>query len=170
MSEKSDWEQGYDQARRRFYGERKVLTARIAKLEEAEKAATWPNVGDTYFLITSDDIIFSSRWGEKPADRLCLATGNCFRTKAEAEKELEARKVIAELRRCAVARKFVVGKYNYGISCNLQTEVLEVNVWQCNASSFGQVYFETLDQARSAIQTVGAARIIAAAKWLAMGE
>jgi hypothetical protein len=35
MSEKSDWEQGYDQARRRFYGERKVLTARIAKLEEA---------------------------------------------------------------------------------------------------------------------------------------
>ena len=33
MSEKSDWEQGYDQARRRFYGERKVLTARIAKLE-----------------------------------------------------------------------------------------------------------------------------------------
>ena len=35
MSEKSDWEQGYDQARRRFYGERKALTARIAKLEKA---------------------------------------------------------------------------------------------------------------------------------------
>lgn len=34
MSEKSDWEQGYDQAQRRFYEERKVLTARIAKLEE----------------------------------------------------------------------------------------------------------------------------------------
>ena len=33
MSEKSDWEQGYDQAQRRFYEERKVLTARIAELE-----------------------------------------------------------------------------------------------------------------------------------------
>jgi hypothetical protein len=33
MSEKSDWEQGYDQAARRFYEERKVLTARIAELE-----------------------------------------------------------------------------------------------------------------------------------------
>jgi len=34
MSEKSDWEQGYDQAQRRFYEERKILTARIAELEE----------------------------------------------------------------------------------------------------------------------------------------
>ena len=33
MREKSDWEQGYDQAQRRFYEERKVLTARIAELE-----------------------------------------------------------------------------------------------------------------------------------------
>ncbi len=38
MSEKSDWEQGYDQAQRRFYEERKILTARIAELEaENEK-------------------------------------------------------------------------------------------------------------------------------------
>jgi len=33
MSEKSDWEQGYDQAQRRFYEERKILTARIAELK-----------------------------------------------------------------------------------------------------------------------------------------
>ena len=33
MSEKSDWEQGYDQAQRRFYEERKILNARIAELE-----------------------------------------------------------------------------------------------------------------------------------------
>ena len=33
MSEKSDWEQGYDQAQRRFYEERKVLKSRIAELE-----------------------------------------------------------------------------------------------------------------------------------------
>ena len=34
MSEKSDWEQGYDQAQRRFYEERKILTARITELKE----------------------------------------------------------------------------------------------------------------------------------------
>ena len=37
MSEKSDWEQGYDQAQRRFYEERKILTARIAELEAAQR-------------------------------------------------------------------------------------------------------------------------------------
>ena len=39
MSEKSDWEQGYDQAQRRFYEERKILTARIAELEADNKKA-----------------------------------------------------------------------------------------------------------------------------------
>jgi len=34
MSEKSDWEKGYDQAMMRTYGERKALKARIAELEE----------------------------------------------------------------------------------------------------------------------------------------
>jgi len=38
MSEKSDWEKGYDQAMMRTYGERKALKARIAELE-AENAA-----------------------------------------------------------------------------------------------------------------------------------
>ena len=33
MSEKSDWEKGYDQAMMRTYGERKALKARIAELE-----------------------------------------------------------------------------------------------------------------------------------------
>ena len=37
MSEKSDWEQGYDQAQRRFYEERKILTARIAELKAAQR-------------------------------------------------------------------------------------------------------------------------------------
>ena len=33
MSEKSDWDKGYDQAMMRAYGERKALKARIAELE-----------------------------------------------------------------------------------------------------------------------------------------
>ena len=33
MSEKSDWEKGYDQAMMRTYDERKALKARIAELE-----------------------------------------------------------------------------------------------------------------------------------------
>ena len=34
MSEKSDWEQGYDQAMRRTYEQRIELESRIAELEE----------------------------------------------------------------------------------------------------------------------------------------
>jgi len=59
MSEKSDWEQGYDQAQRRFYEERKILTARIAELEAAQR---WIPVSerlpeDGEFVLAWDDEI-----------------------------------------------------------------------------------------------------------------
>ena len=43
MSEKSDWEKGYDQAMMRTYGERKALKARIAELEAERR---WIPVGE----------------------------------------------------------------------------------------------------------------------------
>ena len=43
MSEKSDWEKGYDQAMMRTYGERKALKARIAELEAEQR---WIPVGE----------------------------------------------------------------------------------------------------------------------------
>lgn len=55
MSEKSDWEQGYDQAQRRFYEERKVLTDRIAELEAAQK---WHVVADGDLPIFGKSVMF----------------------------------------------------------------------------------------------------------------
>ena len=43
MSEKSDWDKGYDQAMMRTNGERKALKARIAELEEKQR---WIPVGE----------------------------------------------------------------------------------------------------------------------------
>ena len=58
MSEKSDWEQGYDQAQRRFYEERKILTARIAELEAAQRwipvSERLPEVNEDVFTLVYD--------------------------------------------------------------------------------------------------------------------
>lgn len=58
MSEKSDWEQGYDQAQRRFYEERKILTARIAELEAAQRwipvSERLPEVNEDVFTVVYD--------------------------------------------------------------------------------------------------------------------
>ena len=58
MSEKSDWEQGYDQAQRRFYEERKVLNARIAELEAERRwipvSERLPEVNEDVFTVVYD--------------------------------------------------------------------------------------------------------------------
>ena len=58
MSEKSDWEQGYDQAQRRFYEERKILTARIAELEAERRwipvSERLPEVNEDVFTVVYD--------------------------------------------------------------------------------------------------------------------
>ena len=61
MSEKSDWEQGYDQAQRRFYEERKILTARIAELEAAQR---WHVVKECNDVATPIDVALRKRIAE----------------------------------------------------------------------------------------------------------
>lgn len=140
------------------------------EFEDKKKEADLPKEGDEYWYVAGNGRALPMLWCDDSDDERCLSLGNCFRTKEEAEKELEARKVIAELRQCKGARKFVSGKYNFSVSVRLNNMAVAVEYWEQAAGGFGQAYFETREQAEAAIQTVGVERILAAAKWLAMGE
>lgn len=78
---------------------------RIAAIEAAEAAQaeeTWPKDGDTYWAIEDDGAeAFISTWASDDTDCARMAIGNVFRTRSDAEREAERRKVLTELRRLA---------------------------------------------------------------------
>lgn len=81
-----------------------ALAGRIAALETVEQPeAEWPKDGDTYFFIDGDGDVLDSRWDSDLRDTSRMNIGNVFRTVAEAEHEIERRKVLTELRRLAKA-------------------------------------------------------------------
>lgn len=78
---------------------------RIAAIEAAEAAQaeeTWPKDGDTYWAIEDDGAeAFISTWASDDTDCARMAIGNVFRTRADAEREAERRKVLTRLRQLA---------------------------------------------------------------------
>ncbi len=139
---------------------------RIAKLEAAEKVAPapWPQDNDEYWLVYDEAAVVKSRWYSDGADQARMVMGNVFRTEAEAEQELERRKVLTELRKLAKESwgysrpdwsNTRQGKWRlcYDHSCNIWRVVK--NARQQN---LGAVYFVSKEAAQAAIETIGADR------------
>jgi len=150
------------------------LAAMRAELEKlkAEKAtdAEWPKEGDIYFSIATLGDIVKYCWGGDDGDTALASIGNIFRTKQEAEAELEARKVVAEFRCQPGARWFVIGENNWSVVYNFHHKALWACIWDAQPSIQQSVWFESQESAHAAIQAVGEARIIKAARWWALGE
>lgn len=141
---------------------------------EASKVLPWsyvPDKGDRYCRIYCDEVEEEVRINDE-LDNGCIKAGNCFETFEQAEKELETRKVIAELRRCEGVKKFETGEDNFGVCVVIEGGIYTVETCCCIGvlGAFAEVYFESEEAAEKAIRTVGSDRIIAAAKWMARGE
>lgn len=111
-------------------------------------------------------------WVDDSGDNSMYDLGNCFETIEQAEKELETRKVIAELRRCEGVKKFEFGTGNFGVCVEIEDDIYTVET-ECRVSGLGlfaEVYFKSQDDAWNAINKVGVDKIIAAAKWMSRGE
>jgi len=145
-----------------------VLISEIEALKSA-KVKEWPQVGDVYFYISSAGMVLPSTWRDDNPDKDCAEIGNIFRTEAEATKELETRKTIAELRAQPGREKFVIGEYNHSLSVDFKIGV-DVNAFTTCDYGFASIYFDSAESVQSAIKAVGADRILAASKWLSMGE
>lgn len=141
------------------------LGAKIKEMEEAPKE--WPQKGDKYFCLGPDGSV-QTYYFNAPLDQGCLAIGNVFRIREEAEAELDARKVIAELRQCEGARAFTNARQNWSIIAS--STRLVIRDWEMDFMGWGNAYFDSKETCKAAIIKIGQARIIAAARWLACRE
>ena len=115
----------------------------------------WPQEGDDYYFLTSDDHIVKERWYGDEVDCFRYDIGNCFRTKEEVEWYREHLKVCAELRRMAD------GKVEYGAWCDLSYYFCEDHILVSTQSDgIGNPYtFASTLRARRAIDTIGEERL-----------
>lgn len=133
---------------------------------ELERDDRWPHDGDEYFVLDELFRIFSSSWDDLPVDQTLRNAGVFFKTKEEAEKELEARKVISELMRQPGRKAFESNNGDYGIAVG-NGEVWARNWTEYNSLyAFGLAWFDTEKSADNAIATIGSDRILAASEWL----
>lgn len=81
--------------------EREQLMKNIKKSNGSKRNLWKPNYGRKYFYINDCGGIMNSEWYDDRIDSEFYKIGNCFKTKEEAELELERIKVKTELRRFA---------------------------------------------------------------------
>lgn len=139
------------------------------ELEALKKAELiWPQLGDKYWTISPFGRVIELCWNNFNTDVGCQTIGNFFRTEAEATMQLEALKVITELRNCEGSRPFIVGTPNHCFGVNLNTMSMCCDAWTERDCGWQSIYFESKNTAENALGKVGVQRVINAAYWLAM--
>lgn len=137
---------------------RKQLIEEAEKMEE-QKEDVFPKVGDTYWFIESMGIVNNAIWSDSVVDKGNLALNNVFKTKEEAKFAFEKLKVIAELKKFEEPKDREWGNDNkhYFILYDHLKNIIDVTYNYCY-SDFN-IYFETKEKAREAIEAVGEERI-----------
>lgn len=138
---------------------------KLAELKAAQAEKAWLRNGDAYWTLDDSAEVSETRWATDYIDRARLAIGNVFRTKADAEREIERRKVLTELRRLA-RESWGDGKADwsnsvqnkYRLHFDYYTEGWHASF--CNAvRQQGAVWFATEQAAQAAVETIGAERL-----------
>ena len=143
-----------------------VLADRIAALETVEQPeAEWPKDGDTYFFIDGDGDVLNSQWDSDLRDTSRMNIGNVFRTVAEAEHEIDRRKVLTTLRRLA-RESWGKTKIDWENAYQAKWEIYycrQEQVWDVTSDGWStplSIYFYTAACAEDAIRTIGAERLM----------
>ncbi|MBK0348210.1 hypothetical protein JDW15_06125 [Aerococcaceae bacterium zg-ZJ1578] len=133
------------------------LKNKIAQLEKAldDSEDVELSDGDSYYVIESDGRVVENRWDNDFVDKNRLSIGNVFKTKEEAEFEVEARKVYHELKK--FSRPFVKNKGNWVIGYDLiRNDFSLIDMLRIKSP---ELYFESKETAKKAFDAVGADRV-----------
>lgn len=125
-----------------------------AKQVENESGVWKPKKGDRYWVISSNAGVVSCPWCDNHDDRSFFETGNVFKTKDAAEKEVKRRKVYQRLKELAGGYEHRMGYNNHYIYWSGDFEGFRV--WSDNSNiQVNQVYFLSSGQAQAAIDELG---------------
>ena len=138
------------------------LTTIKEGLKKPESKVFKPKIDDIYYYICSSGIIDYVNWKDTEIDNQRYALGNCFRTKEEAEFEVEKLKVIAELKRFALEHNEPIDWNNvkqnkYFIYFYYKDEMIDVDFWQ--TLKHNDIYFTSEELAQQAIKEIGEDKI-----------
>lgn len=145
------------------------MEAQLAQLKAEAKASAdeWPKNGDIHWYVDASGCISWAGFNsESISDAAALATGNIYRTKEEAEREVERRKLLTQLRKMAKA-SWGGGNADWSWSGQYKWELFYVHrdkEWSAidlgQSQTQGAIYFATGRDAEAAIETIGADRLM----------
>ena len=138
---------------------------RLEEIEEAEdvqEEKEWPQDGDNYYYIHSNGEIANSNFYLN--DSFCkniLSVGNYFRTREEAEFEVERLKVLEEMKKFAESedREWDGINEHWCIIYQCSTFVPSIKFLFKIECKYDGIYFETEEKARECVKAVGEDRI-----------
>ena len=130
---------------------------RLAK--EEERKGTWkPKKDERYYYINGSGVVGTYKNNGDQTDTSIINVGNCFKTREEAELEVEKRKVIHELKQFAY--EFSDEAWH---DVNINKYFLQYNDTICIVYNIGNkhndIYFKSEKDAKEAIESVGEDRI-----------
>lgn len=144
--------------------EREQLMSLIKKANQNNKKRWRGEKNDVYYSITGDGRIVDNRESESNCDNVVYQFGNYFKTKEEAEFELNKRLVYQELKDYALEHNEMGFDWKNSeqekcvISYDNQIKCL-VYRYRCALSDIGQIYFSSCEIAREAVEAIGEDRI-----------
>ena len=134
----------------------------VKEVKESENIKKeWPKQKDRYlFFSDSCGHIEYVTWVGNPSDKQRFALGNCFKSREEAEFELERLKVLAEMRKFEEPKdREWDGSVNHHwfIFYDLTLNAIAIDRLYCYKSS--DIYFESQEVAEECIKAIGEDRI-----------
>ena len=117
-----------------------------------------PKLGytETYWYIHNDGRVFSDFWSDTQPEHNIFAIGNVFKTKEEADFEVERRKVLHELR--MMGRPFKENAKNWVVSLDIDNNI-SATYSVFSRFVYGDYYFDTENEALESVEKIGADRI-----------
>ena len=142
----------------------KVLIGKDCNTEEQkeEEVPSFPQEGDTYYYLYSDGAVGYDKYHavfDTEINRLSL--GNYFKTKEEAEFEVERLKVLHEMKQFAEPKDYKWDSFNehHYIYCRFLNNNNFVEIGNLNSCKSDEIYFESEEDAKACIKAVGEDRI-----------